>query len=535
MFSSCSDYLDVNTSNNYPHTSSIIPPALLANALSTTFRTQATTMNEYGNLMTNFWSGNSSYYTQPYSTEFTMNFTTGTRSGIFTGLYSGMADFNNMLTYPNDGTYDNHVAIAKIMKSYYMQYIVDLYSNAPYSKAFLGESNFSPAYDSDKEIYKQLFAEIEAAKTLIASPSTNVTTVGTEDIVFKGDMAQWVKFANTIELKMCLRMSNITDLQMKTLRDTILSSLVGANFVDSDVKINPGYNNSTEAQYNPFSLTYSRVYDASLGINYGSYSARLACASTYVASVLQATVNNPNVIVNTGGTAKDPRRARMFRAVGTSIVGIDQGASTQPAPSLIGAGVTGFAGTDGADAFANAMSKDGFLMLKSESLFLQAEASYRSQNGINGFNGGVDLGLGSPQTLFNSAVSASFDFYNLPTGTYVPTPMSPNATTYLGTGSTGVGNKLGLGWNGTNDKIQVIITQKWLALSGIHGIEPYFDRLRTGFPNNPLSLTHDPSRTSIPNRLLYPASEYSNNSANVPNLALSDLFTINQLTPFWLK
>lgn len=532
--SSCNDYLDVNNSTNYPHTSDVNPPAFLANALSTTFRTQATTMNEYGNLMTNAWSGNTSVYTQPFSTEFTRNLTTTTREGIFNGFYTGMSLFNKIIVYPNpNGDYDNYAAIAKIMKSYYMQYIVDLYGNTPYSKAFLGEANQAPSYDSDKQIYTSLLLQLEEAKSLITNAPSNATIPGSEDIVYAGSMTEWTKFANTIELKMCLRMSNVSDPTMVALRDQYLGYLNGASFVDANVTINPGYNNSTIAQYNPFSLFYSRIYDAAAGqITYdNNYNGRLVCASDYMAKVLNATVNQPGVIVNNSGSAKDPRRTRMFRSAGT-IVGIAQGAgATTVGPSLIGSGLTGFAGVSGPDAFSNAESKDGFLMTLSESLFLQAEAEFRSQNGINNFNGGADLGLGDPQNLFNLAVTASFDFYELPTGSYVPAPLSPNASTYLGSGSTGIDNKLGLGWSGTSDKIQVIITQKWLALSGINGIESYFDRLRTGFPNNPYPITATPS--DLPKRLLYPSGEYSNNPSNVPILNLSQLFTVNSSTPFW--
>ena len=529
--SSCNDYLDVNKSNNYVHTSDIIPPALLSNALSTTFITQCVTMNEYGNLMTNFWSGNTSYYTQPYNTEFTMNFTTSTRSGIWSGLYNGMANFNNMIKYPNaGGIYDNHVAIAMIMKSYYMEYIVALYGNAPYSQAFKGDANFTPAYDTDKSIYTDLFAKIEAAKTLINNNNPAATTVGQEDIVFNGDMSQWLSFANTIELKMCLRLSNVTDPTMIALREQYLAGLAGATFVTSDVTMNPGYNNSTTSQYNPFSLYYSKIYDDTNGITYGNYNARLACASKYSASVLMGNVNQAGVIVNSG--VKDPRRSKMFTGSG-NVVGIDQGVGSMPTPSLIGSGLTGFTGATAPEAFLNAESKPCYLLTKTESLFLQAEAEYRSENGINGFNGGVGLGIDTPQNLFNNAVAASFDFYVNPLTTFTPAALSPNATTYLGSGSTGVGNKLGLGWAGTPDKLQVILTQKWLAVSGINGIEPLLDRLRTGFPNNPLAV--NASQPNLPYRLLYPASEYSNNSANVPNVTLAQIFAKNQYTPFWLQ
>ncbi|QLJ55072.1 hypothetical protein HPC70_11340 [Flavobacterium psychrophilum] len=55
IFSSCTDYLDVNESTNSAHTERVEPPGFLASALATTFRTQAVSMNEYGSVMTNAW------------------------------------------------------------------------------------------------------------------------------------------------------------------------------------------------------------------------------------------------------------------------------------------------------------------------------------------------------------------------------------------------------------------------------------------------------------------------------------------------
>lgn len=532
FLTSCNDYLDVNVSENAAHTSDIPPSALLANALSQTFATQAVTMNEYGNLMSNAWGANSAVYTGAFSNEFQMNFATTTRQGIWTGSYSGMDLFNKMINFPNDGSNDNYVGIAKIMKSYHMQYIVDLYGSAPYSQAFKGSENFTPAYDSDKAIYTNLFADLDSAILTLTTPSANASSVGAEDIVYNGDTTEWVKFANTVELKMCLRMSNVTDPTMIALRESHLANLVGVSLVDSDVTLNPGYNSSTDAQYNPFSLFYSRIWDAVNGTTSPqAYSSRLICASLFMANVMNGTVNIPGIIV--AGGVKDPRRTKMFRT--TNVVnGIDQGVTAPGtyAASLLGSGLTGFAGTGGQDAFENAESRDGYLMLKSESLFLQAEAEYRVQNNINNFGSGLSLGFGSPQVLFNNAVTASFDHYNAPFGTFTPAPLSPTAPVYLGNGPTGIGNKLGLGWAGTPNKLQCILTQKWLALSGINGIEPFLDKVRTGFPANPLSTST--SRTSSPRRLLYPASEYSTNAVNVPVVNLDDLFTVNTFTPFWV-
>ena len=67
------------------------------------------------------------------------------------------------------------------------------------------------------------------------------------------------------------------------------------------------------------------------------------------------------------------------------------------------------------------------------------------------------------------------------------------------------------------------MTQKWIANMGINGIESWIERTRTGFPDLPLAITA--TGPSLPNRLLYPASEYSTNSANVPEQNTGDAFS----------
>ena len=67
------------------------------------------------------------------------------------------------------------------------------------------------------------------------------------------------------------------------------------------------------------------------------------------------------------------------------------------------------------------------------------------------------------------------------------------------------------------------MTQKWIALCGFNAIESFIDYNRTGFPDVPLSvIAEKPAR---PVRLLYPASEFSTNSGNVPSQATSDAFS----------
>ncbi len=66
-----------------------------------------------------------------------------------------------------------------------------------------------------------------------------------------------------------------------------------------------------------------------------------------------------------------------------------------------------------------------------------------------------------------------------------------------------------------------------------NGIESYINYLRTGYPETPLATST--VRTHKPWRMLYPASEYSSNTAHVPNVTLAQIFEKNEFTPFIYK
>ena len=110
---------------------------------------------------------------------------------------------------------------------------------------------------------------------------------------------------------------------------------------------------------------------------------------------------------------------------------------------------------------------------------------------------------------------------------------------YLGaTGATAYITKINtvnkLGWIGTDiEKIEAIITQKWLALGMITPIQVFFDYNRTGYPYIPLAKTA--AKPNKPYRLMYPTSEYAANATNVPQMTADQCFVKNEFTPFWIK
>ena len=148
-------------------------------------------------------------------------------------------------------------------------------------------------------------------------------------------------------------------------------------------------------------------------------------------------------------------------------------------------------------------------MMLSESEFLQSEAAVL---GYAGFTDG--------QGHFENGVAASFAFDD----------MASQSADYL----SAISSRPKVGWAGSDeDKVAAIQYQRWIALTNYNGMESYINYLRTGYPETPLASTT--TRSNKPWRLLYPAEEYSSNSANVPNVGLDEIFNKGESTPFIYK
>ncbi|WP_417290215.1 SusD/RagB family nutrient-binding outer membrane lipoprotein [Corallibacter sp.] len=474
---SCSDYLDINDNPNAPSADDVTPDLILSGAMSDTYRTQARTMNILGNAMMNNWGANVNSFTGGFSEEFSLAIDNNFYSGIFNSLFRNTANFEAIINYPGDA-YNNHKAISKIMKTFYFQYLVDLYGDIPYSQAHKGIDNLTPAYDDDKDVYRALIVQLDEAIAMIGNADASTIEVGSEDIIFNGSMSSWVSFANTVKLRILMRESTKAengDTESQTYLNQQFASLQTAVFINSDVTINPGYSNESVAQQNPFyALFFSN--NETTSVNYNFYR-----ASQYAVNYL---INSADDRVNYLYDEADDGSG--------GIVGHEQGADSDNSPaglSPIGPGLVIDSG------------QDGYVMTGAESLLLQAEAQLKTYI------------PGDPQASFDAAIDASFNLLGANRASYNPT--AP-----------------GLGWTGSDeDKLEAIMRQKWIATNGINAIESYIEFTRTGYPDDiPLALTaQSPTR---PKRLMYPSSELVSNSGNVPQQTSADVFATG---PFWAQ
>lgn len=134
---SCDNYLDVNTSPNNATKDDITPDLALSAAQTSSYANVTTSMNFLGNLFMNNWGFDVNSFAVTNPSEFSYAIDNNFYSAIWNTPMRNTANFTNIINtqYPN---YENHIAIAKICKSYYFQILVDMYGDIPYSQAHLG-------------------------------------------------------------------------------------------------------------------------------------------------------------------------------------------------------------------------------------------------------------------------------------------------------------------------------------------------------------------------------------------------------------
>lgn len=129
--------------------------------------------------------------------------------------------------YPNDvknivdaelrsrNTENQHLnAVARVVKVIVFGRLTDLYGDIPYFHASAGftESDVSPEFDKQEDIYKDFFKQLDTAMTLFASGKDLVNN----DVFYNGDISKWKKFTSSLRLRMALRIAGVNADMAKT-------------------------------------------------------------------------------------------------------------------------------------------------------------------------------------------------------------------------------------------------------------------------------------------------------------------------------
>jgi hypothetical protein len=477
----CSDYLDVNTDPNNPADAEerlLLPAAQ---------QSIASRVGNYYRITGSLWSqhytqnNTSSQYipTDNYDVE-NMNFL----EQDFIEMYSGpLNDLNFIKTKASaSGNWTNYL-IAQVLEAYAYQLIADLYDGAPVTEALKGgESNFTPQWQAGSEVYDTLLIRLDKALAKDFNASTN-RSPDENDLLFGGDVDSWIRFANTLKLKLMMRFSAADPAKAESLISALVNS--GAEFLTTDAAITTYYDQPDRG--NPMYEADRRNQNTSTNLK----------ASLTMVNYLQET--------------SDPRIDRFYDlpTLGGPIKGMRQGTSSTSSAQLDSRTISG----------ATSLPTDPVYFISlPEAYFLRAEAAARGFSDENA------------KELYDAAVLAAFDRYDLDGSAFIADGGAyeyPNGT--------------------VDENVEAIIEQKWISQVGANSMEAWFDMLRTGYPSfsdsAPGENGYDPFAPGAPiftfpvdavtppgeypKRLLIPEDEVLNNP-NAPEQPANGI-----LTPVW--
>jgi len=129
-----------------------------------------------------------------------------------------------------DDSNANLKSCAIIWKTFLAHRLTDLWGSIPYSDALEGnpELNFTPAYDTQEEIYSQMLLDLKNAAENINEMEAFVDF--DEDLLFNGDLNLWKRFANSLRFRLAMRISNVNE----SMAQEILSELLDQELIESN-------------------------------------------------------------------------------------------------------------------------------------------------------------------------------------------------------------------------------------------------------------------------------------------------------------
>ncbi|MEJ7780774.1 MAG: SusD/RagB family nutrient-binding outer membrane lipoprotein [Daejeonella sp.] len=451
--SSCEKFYDINKD----------PDAIVEAPLSTILSSvtvnvgyfAASDLNRYSTLIMQQFSGQSNG-TLNQTQEYDKYLITGNdANNLFSTAYATILnDIEIIINRATEEGSPNYSGVAKLLKAYMYQNLVDAFGDLPYTEAQKLTGNVAPKYDDDEQIYKSLITLIDAGITEV-NATTSKQVPGSNSTIYPAAFASartnWVKFANTLKLRILLHYSEKDAAFLTSQMNALVAS--GQFFASNADNFQMNFINAAGSR-NPFDQFetgrpgYLVAGDRLVGIMNAKNDPRRA---TYFTAFTTAPFFR-------GAVVGAPNNSTLFSKLHTYLRG-----------TLTG---TTYAG----DAPVR-------MLTFAEYNFIRAEASLRF---------GV---TGSAQTFFNAGITASLAAAGVTLA---------DQATYLAANGTLTGTPA--------QQLQQLIEEKYIANYGIL-MEPWTDWRRTGYPT--LTLPSNAVITFVPRSLYYPQREVDTNP-NIP-------------------
>jgi hypothetical protein len=292
----------------------------------------------------------------------------------------------------------NQLACIDVLAVHTWSTLVDTYGNIPYSEA-LSVENPQAKYDDAATIYSDLLKRLDAD---IAAITTTSAGLGSADLIYAGKMPQWLRYANSLKLRLAMTTVDVDPARAKTVAEQAAS------------KVFQSTADNAQLAFTTASPNQNPLYEDLVSSGRTDF-------------VGAKTLIDPLTALN------DPRLSIYFQPLDgtTDYIGAVYG----PQGSVNTASQPG--------TVLRSATLPGVLASYSEVQFLLAEAAAR------GFNAG-----GTAESYYNSAITASISYWE---GLAGKTTAAADAAAYLAQPSVAY-------TSATGDFKQKIGIQKWISL-----------------------------------------------------------------------
>lgn len=407
--------------------------------------------------------------------------------------YEGLAQFRELET-----TYNASVAVeqeekrifllaAKILFYDQTQQTVDLHGDIPWSQAGMLSTNNSdyqssyPAYDRGPDIYTKMLddlKEISAELQTIVLSDAIKNRFETQDLINNGDVELWEKYCNSLRLRMLMRVGESPNFTSRSTQEL-------AEIIDNPTNYPLITTNDDNAQIEIFNLDDNSIQTKGI-------------KDAFEAEGWYANLASKRMIDHMNSN-KDPRLSYIFepgpKANGV-FIGLDQSLTSSEQSNLArGETIAIF----NRSTISRNQYFPGILFSATETNLLLAE--YYLQNG----------NAAAAKNAFNKSVSESVDLYRFirsksgdNTVSVPSTPTQAQVNTYLAN----------LDWDGANNKIELIATQKWIHFGIIQTVQAWSEIRRYDYPTFEFRVQNSDIQKTVPVKFNLPPSESTYNSEN---------------------
>ncbi|HEY0897217.1 MAG TPA: SusD/RagB family nutrient-binding outer membrane lipoprotein [Sphingobacteriaceae bacterium] len=487
LFSCTKEFDEINTNPNDP--TRVEPDFLFTTSVFET-------MNLYGGNMNRVVFFNYTHHFSGFQGQFQRyNYDVNENNSYWQATYiNSLQPVNQIIVnYQDDPAYRNRVLIARIWKDYILSNAVSIWGSIPTDAALAGTP--SVAYTPEKDIYYFLLSDLKNLADSLQTTGDSYSAVS--DKVYEGDLLKWKKFANTLRLRIAMRISNEAPngdpvAARKAVEEIFQDE---ANLINSDEE-------TASANWGTTSDTWSPLYDRAV-YNYNANKATIPVTNESLVYHM-APYQDPRLEVYAQPAKQGPNKGKYFGQ------NISYGGGGDFAGDLVNPH-TGLKQDDYSPIGARFLKPDAAYVFLSyaEACFLKAEAALKGWSG-------------SPaEQYYNEGIDASFQQFGLTAGQAAAYRETPGIKWGTASDTTGRGSEF-QDWLGicssyvpAGDYFRQVIMQHWLAIPG-QGVDAWALIRRTRVLEfQPQFATYEGSYAYLPNRILYPSTELQTNAAEV--------------------